>query len=82
MASFRNIKITGVNRSGFDVVKAFSELDSTRKLALFDHMNGSTRTFYNTVKVLWPEAQSNDCKKLERFMVQRMAANDIAANDA
>lgn len=76
MASFRSIKITGVNRSGFDVVKAFADLDSTRKLALFDQMNGSTRTFYKTVSLLWPEAKPSDCRELERFMVQRMAAND------
>ncbi len=76
MASFRSINLTGVNRSGFDVVKAFSELDSARKLALFDHMNGSTRTFYNTVTLFWPQAKTSDCKQLERFMVQRMAVND------
>ncbi|NQZ13694.1 MAG: hypothetical protein HRT94_02555 [Alphaproteobacteria bacterium] len=82
MASFRHIKITGLNRSGFDVIKAFSELDSTRKLALYDYMNGSTRTFANTVKMMWPQAKDTHCKKLERFMVQSMAANDMAANDA
>tara|TARA_B100000508_G_C11315276_1_gene206695 strand:- start:97 stop:330 length:234 start_codon:yes stop_codon:yes gene_type:complete len=76
MASFHGIKVTGVNRSGFDVVKAFAELDSARKLALFDQMNGATKTFYNTVTLLWPQAKASDCKQLERFMVQRMAAND------
>jgi hypothetical protein len=76
MMSFRDIKITGANRSGFDVVKAFSELDSARKLALFDQMNGATKTFYNTVTLLWPQAKPADCRQLERFMVQRMAAND------
>lgn len=77
MASFHRIYTTGVNRSGFDVVKAFSELDGARKLALFDHMNGSTKTFYKTVTLFWPQAKAADCKKLERFMVQRMAANDV-----
>jgi hypothetical protein len=76
MASFRGIKFTGVNRSGFDVVDAFAKLDSARKLALFDQMNGATKTFYKTVTLLWPQARPADCKQLERFMVQRMAAND------
>lgn len=76
MMSFRGIKLTGENRSDFDVVKAFAELDSARKLALFDQMNGATKTFYKTVTLLWPQAKLSDCRQLERFMVQRMAAND------
>ena len=77
MKSFRHIKITGVTRAGFDVVRAFSELDSARKMALFDRLNDSKKTFYKTVTLFWPQAQTKDCRQLERYIVQRLAANDV-----
>jgi len=76
MASFQDFRTSALNKSGFDVVTEFAKLDGARKIALFDHMNGSTKTFYNTVTMLWPQAKAQDCKKLERFLVQRMVAND------
>ena len=76
MGAFRRVKITGIPSAGFDVMQAFSELDSARKMALFDQLNESRKTFYKTVTLFWPEASSSDCKKLERFLAHRLAAND------
>lgn len=77
MKSFRHMKITGIKAASFDVKGAFSELDGPRKMALFDRLNDSKKTFYKTVTLFWPQAQPKDCRELERFIVQRLAANDV-----
>lgn len=77
MKSFRHISITGIENTGFNVMSAFSELDGPRKMALFDRLNDSKKTFYKTVTLFWPQAQPKDCRELERFIVQRLAANDV-----
>lgn len=77
MNAFRRVQILKGGRPSFDVMQAFSELDSARKMALFDRLSDSRQTFYKTVTLFWPEAKQNDCKKLERFLANRLAANDV-----
>jgi len=76
MKSFRHIKITGIKNTSFDVMRAYSELDGPRKMALMDRLNDSKKTFYKTVTLFWPQAKDKDCRALERFMVHSLAAND------
>lgn len=76
MRAFSRTKILNRGQEVFDVMQAFSELDSARKMALFDRLGDSSKTFYKTVTLIWPEANTADCKKLERFLAHRLAAND------
>ncbi len=78
MNAFSRVRILTKGNQGknFDVMKAFSELDSVRKMALFDRLNDSRKTFYKTVTLFWPQAKPTDAKQLERFMAHSIAAND------
>lgn len=76
MSAFSRAQILKNGRPQFDVMEAFSGLDSARKMALFDRLSDSRKTFYKTVTLFWPHADMNDAKKLERFLVHNMAAND------
>ena len=76
MNIFSRTRKGGTQDHSFDVVQAFAALDSTRKMALFDRLNGSRKTFYKTVTLLWPTASNADCKKLESFLARHIAAND------
>ena len=74
MNAFSRVQILKGGRPSFDVMQAFSDLDSARKMALFDRLSDSRQNFYKT---FWPEAKTSDCKKLERFLAHRLAANDV-----
>ena len=76
MSAFNRIHTVGKNTASFDVMQAFAGLDSSRKMALFDRLSDSRQNFYKTVTLFWPQAQTEDCKKLERFLVKSIAAND------
>ena len=77
MGAFDRVKILNKGSNGFDVMRAYSELDSAAKMALFDRLNDSRKTFYKTVTLFWPNAKEADAKQLERFLAHRMAANDL-----
>lgn len=61
---------------GFDVLTAFSALETNRKMALYDIlMCGSIdggANFRKTVEFLWPQASHKDASKLEFFLRQRL----------
>ncbi|HPF78998.1 MAG TPA: hypothetical protein PLF01_06855 [Alphaproteobacteria bacterium] len=76
MNAFSRVRILQGGKSSFDVMKAFSDLDSARKMALFDRLSDSRKTFYKSVTLFWPQAKMADAKKLERFLVHSLAAND------
>ncbi|MCI5060430.1 MAG: hypothetical protein MRY79_05085 [Alphaproteobacteria bacterium] len=73
MGAFSNTVVSGFEQKPFDIIEAFSDLDSTRKMALFDRLNGSSQTFYNTATLFWPTASNSDCKRLEKFMARYVA---------
>lgn len=77
MGAFSRVQILKGGRPSFDVMQAYADLDSARKMALFDRLSDSRQTFYKTVTLFWPEAKTSDCKKLERFLMHRLAANDV-----
>ena len=77
MSAFDRVRILDKSRNGFDVMHAYSKLDSSRKMALFDCLNDSRKTFYKTVTLFWPNAKQADAKQLERFLVHSIVANDI-----
>lgn len=76
MSGFTRARILSSSKQPFDVMKAFSQLDSVRKMALFDRLSDSRKTFHNTVTLFWPNAGTEDCKTLEKFLTQRIVAND------
>lgn len=76
MSALSRARILKSERPEFDVMEAFLDLDSARKMALFDRLSDSRQTFYKTVTLFWPHAGMDDAKKLERFLVQGIAAND------
>lgn len=54
----------------FNIIEEFSTLSPKRKFLLCDHLFGVSRTtFQNTVRLLWPEAQPKDMRKLEKFLI-------------
>lgn len=61
------------NKTQFDILNEFETLDPQRKMVLCDQLlhNGVT-TYKNTVKLLWPAANSNDAVRLEKFLRARM----------
>ncbi len=77
MGTFDRARILGGGHHNFNVLKEFSGLDSVRKMALFDRLSDSRKSFYKTVTLFWPQAQVSDSKQLERYIVQSIAANDI-----
>ena len=57
----------------FDVMAAFSRLDTSRKMALFDTiMNHRPYAYRNTLHSIWPEATEDDARKLEILLRHRM----------
>ena len=60
----------------FEVLTAFSDLETNRKMALYDIlMCGSIdggANFRKTVEFLWPQASHKDAVKLEFFLRQRL----------
>ncbi len=65
----------------FDVMAAFSRLDTSRKMALFDTiMIGRPHAYRNQFFMIWPEASEEDARKLEIILRHRVARlNGIAA---
>lgn len=59
--------------NGFDVVAAFSKLETSRKMALFDQlMCGRANAYRNTLKSFWPESNDTDARKLEIVLRARL----------
>ncbi|HNQ92787.1 MAG TPA: hypothetical protein PKI93_07645 [Alphaproteobacteria bacterium] len=57
----------------FDVISAFSGLDTSRKMVLFDQLMGHRVNAYrNTMKTFWPESTEDDARKLEMMLRSRM----------
>lgn len=53
----------------FNIIEEFAALSPKRKVLLCDHLFSEGRfTFQQTVKLLWPEADVKDMKKLEKFL--------------
>lgn len=53
----------------FNIIEEFSTLSGARKMLLCDHLFVEGRpVFEKTVRVLWPQAQAADMKKLEKFL--------------
>lgn len=66
------------NDTSFDIMSAFSCLDTSRKMALFDHLMCHRPFAYrNTLHTIWPQANDADARKLEmllRHRIQRLQA--------
>lgn len=59
--------------TNFDVVAAFSGLETTRKMTLFDQlMCGRANAYRNTLKSIWPQSNDNDARKLEIILRARL----------
>lgn len=54
----------------FSIIEEYAALSTKRKVLLCDSLfiEGKGR-FRNMVKLLWPEAESHDMKKLEKFLI-------------
>jgi hypothetical protein len=58
---------------GFDVVSAFSQLETARKMVLFDQlMCGRANAYRNTLKAFWPDSDEADARKLEVILRARL----------
>ncbi len=54
----------------FNVIEEFAALSPKRKVLICDHLFAEgPHTFRQTVKLLWPEAEPRDMKKLEKFLI-------------
>jgi hypothetical protein len=59
--------------TSFDVVAAFSGLETARKMTLFDQlMCGRANAYRNTLKSIWPQSNDNDARKLEIILRARL----------
>ncbi len=59
--------------TSFDVVAAFSKLETPRKMTLFDQlMCGRANAYRNTLKSIWPQSNDNDARKLELILRARL----------
>jgi hypothetical protein len=59
--------------TSFDVVAAFSGLETNRKMTLFDQlMCGRANAYRNTIKSIWPQSNDNDARKLEIILRARL----------
>jgi len=59
--------------AGFDVLAAFSGLETQRKMTLFDQlMCGRANAYRNTLKSIWPQCNDNDARKLEMILRARL----------
>ena len=61
--------IQDVVKHEFSIIEEFSDLTPRRKVLLCDHLFTEGRqAFYNTIELLWPQSNSDDAKKLEKFL--------------
>ena len=61
--------IQDVVKHEFSIIEEFSDLTPRRKVLLCDHLFTEGRQpFYNTIELLWPQSNSDDAKKLEKFL--------------
>jgi len=61
------------NGKAFDIVAAFSQLETSRKMTLFDQlMVGRANAYRNTLKSIWPESNDHDARKLEIILRARL----------
>lgn len=59
--------------NGFDIVSAFSGLETSRKMSIFDQlMGGRANAYRNTLKSIWPESNDHDARKLEIILRARL----------
>ena len=57
----------------FDVLSAFSQLETGRKMALFDQlMCGRANAYRNTLKSFWPQSNDHDARRLEIVLRARL----------
>lgn len=62
------------NDNHFDVMAAFSGLDTARKMTLFDQiMAHRVNAYRNTMKSFWPQSSDDDARKLEIVLRQRIS---------
>lgn len=55
--------------TSFNIIEEFSSLTPRRKVLLCDHLFTEGRqAFYNTVELLWPQSNTADAKRLEKFL--------------
>lgn len=63
----------GQDNRAFDVLMAFSQLETGRKMALFDQlMCGRANAYRNTMKSFWPQSNDHDAKRLEIVLRARL----------
>ena len=61
------------DNNSFDVVTAFSQLETSRKMTLFDQlMSGRANAYRNTLKSFWPQSNDHDARKLEIILRARL----------
>ncbi len=61
--------IVEASEKQFNIIEEFSDLTPRRKVLLCDHLFTEGRqAFYNTVELLWPQAQPDDARRLEKFL--------------
>ena len=71
--SHHNDAYPHVQSSDFDVISAFSRLDTSRKMALFDQlMCGRANAYRNTLKNFMPQSNDHDARKLEIVLRARL----------
>lgn len=59
--------------TAFDVLFAFSQLETGRKMALFDQlMCGRANAYRNTLKSFWPQSNDHDARRLEIVLRARL----------
>lgn len=63
---------------GFDVLGAFQQLETSRKMALFDILMAAnddhSNSFRRTVEFLWPHSSRHDAMRLETFLRRRLSS--------
>lgn len=61
------------HHESFDIMAAFSKLETGRKMVLFDQlMCGRANAYRNTLKSIWPESNEHDARKLEIVLRSRL----------
>ncbi len=57
-------------QSSFSIIEEFANLPAVRKMVLCDHLFVEGYPSYErTVELLWPQADSDDISKLEKFLM-------------
>jgi hypothetical protein len=57
------------NEQPFNIVDAFAQLSSRRKVLVCDHLFlEGRRVFQQTVALLWPDSTARDVKILEKYL--------------